>query len=348
MKKLISLSYSDKVLHWSREYPTIKGFRIDNKTSIAINQVILDNSGNIIRIPELLNKPCFGIPTAWLRHGRQKAIFNNSTKQYEHNSRCDICKVNPACKKVIRSRIRFTYAHKSTSTEKLKDWVFALGLKPGGFDNALKELREGTWTKIVHDLQSFDFSSVNDQIALDHSQKALIDSRVAAELNRKRDLRRRWKAKPLKNVIKTTQPISPSSKTANPAKKSQKAPELANRHDLNNLYGWLDEGREQRQAILIALQGAGGLPKYLSRLRPGFIDRYGAAWWGRELCRFRGWTINPSAVANAVEEHNRFPGQSQATLRQTFKDDLARIAKLEKVSAQNGGAAIWQRISLPP
>lgn len=299
-------------------------------------------------MPELLNKPCFGIPTAWLRHGRQKAIFNKNTKKYEHNSRCDICKVHNACMKVITSRIRFTYGHRSSKIEIFKKWHFAYGLEAGGFDNALKQFKVGVWTRIVHDLQSFDFSSVNDQIALDHSQKALVDSRIAAQLNRKRDLRRRWKAKAPKNVTLSTTPTLPSSRVANPAKGPKKALELASRQDLDKLYGWLDEGREQRQAILFALQGAGGLPRYLRLLRPGFIDRYGAAWWGRELCRFTGRTINPNAVANAVEAHNRFPGQSQATLRQTFKDDLARIAKLEKVSAQNGGATIWQRISLPP
>jgi len=335
-------------MHWSRDEPTIKGFRIDNKTSIASNQIRLDKVGNIIKMPELLNKPCFGVPTAWLRHGRKKAIFNKNTKQYEHNSRCDVCKVIPACKKVINSRIRWTYGHQSSKIEIFKKWKLELGLEHGGFDIALKQLKAGAWTQIVHDLQSFDFSSVNDQIALDNSQKALIDSRIAAELNRKRSLRRRWKAKSPKDVAKRTTPILPAPRTANPAKKTQKAPELASRQDLAKLYGWLDEGREQRQAILIALQEAGALPKYLSQMHPGFIDRYGAAWWGRELCRFRGWTINPNAVANAVTTHDRFPGQSQATLRQTFKADLERIARLEKVSAKNGGAAIWQRISLPP
>lgn len=348
MKTLLLLSYSDRVLHWSRDEPTTKGFRIDNKTSIASNQIRLDGAGNITKMPELLNKPCFGIPTAWLRHGRQKAIFNKNTKQYEHNSRCDICRVNLACKKVIKSRIRWTYGHQSSKIEIFRKWKFALGFELGGFDAAYKQLRAGAWTQIVHDLQSFDFSSVNDPIASDHAQKSWVDSRVTAQLNRKRDLRRRWRAKAPKDVTKSTTPTFPSSQIPNPAKKNQNVPELATRQDLNKLYGWLDEGREQRQAILIALRGAGGLPRYLRLLRPGFIDRYGAAWWGRELCRFRGWAINPSAVANAVVEHNKFPGQSQATLRQAFKDDLARIEKLEKVSAQNGGAAIWQRISLPP
>ena len=102
------LTWEEKILHWGKEKPWQtdgRSLRLPRVKEISVGHVLVEE-GHIRRMPVLIGRPCFGVPTAFLRHGGQNQFFNKRTGQWTL-SRCMRCEVRDACKFVAEERLSY-------------------------------------------------------------------------------------------------------------------------------------------------------------------------------------------------------------------------------------------------
>lgn len=312
LRELDLESYEEKSIRWSREHPVPPGVRLNNRTTVREFDVKTDDNGNIMRMPVLIGKPCFGIPAALLRHGRAQAQYVRRLKGRTHNSRCDRCKVSDACQKVVVERITTLELSDTKFRASFDAWEGADGLEEGGFQLATDKLGYGAWTLVQSPLRFAEFSSSNDESVSSCWKEAEADAATEAKRKSEWSVRDRWK----------------------------------NGKTLEKLCEGLDMGRAEREAILKAAFLATGQSS-LHGVRSESIQRHGAIWWGREFARLTGQALNPSRIARIAIENRRFTEQSHSVLRQAARADLARIRKLESDAAYNQGVPIWPKFRHP-
>lgn len=65
-------NYRDEVMTWGNQAPWKKlGIRVSHRVTFPASAVKRDGQGNILSMPLLPRKPCFGRPEAFFRHGRR-------------------------------------------------------------------------------------------------------------------------------------------------------------------------------------------------------------------------------------------------------------------------------------
>lgn len=89
----------EKLSYWGQEKPW-EGLRLPNKTIIISK--ISTIAGNVTSMPRLSGKPCFGVPTAWLRFGHEDSKF---IRKRWILSRCNKCLARQGCEKVSETRL---------------------------------------------------------------------------------------------------------------------------------------------------------------------------------------------------------------------------------------------------
>ena len=107
-------AYENLVFHWGHVDPWGKGegrIRLNRKTKFGAADVLTDGVGNIIAMPILLGKPCFGRPETFFRHGNRTLphTLPSGAKTRSVAHRCGACAVSgvrEACKKVSVERVR--------------------------------------------------------------------------------------------------------------------------------------------------------------------------------------------------------------------------------------------------
>lgn len=97
--RLESMGPIQTLSYWAGEKPW-EGLRLPNKTTIPPR--ITFNGGNVTWMPQLNGKPCFGVPTAWLRFGHEQRKYMQGRWIL---SRCEKCKARPGCERVSETRL---------------------------------------------------------------------------------------------------------------------------------------------------------------------------------------------------------------------------------------------------
>lgn len=314
LKRLELEPYTAKVLRWGGRDPIPEAVRLSNTAKFLPAHVKTDKAGNITRMPELTGKPCFGIPTAYLRHGRRRASYVPRLKERKHNSRCDRCKIRKACVKVVIERVKVVAQASSEFRQLLGVWSEAEGMEAGGFDRASEKLGKGHWTRMIHLLAEVDFSNSNDEHVAAHWDERCAEAEKKERNAKAAALRSAW----------------------------------AKGDRLEYLTDGLDAGARERAQALEDLLQSDSVPKYLKRFPIESVERVTTVWWGREFAMLTGKKENANAIATILRAQGRSLDKSQSVLRAAVKKDLEQyIPKLEANAKYNGGTAIWPKFQHP-
>ena len=305
------LSYEQKVINYARVGGHSGLSRMKSCNEILAKDIQTDGRGNIVNMPLLIGKPCFAIPTAYLRERCAPPILVN--KRFFPSSKCDKCKVRPGCHNVVVERAKIVDCLTGSLLSPLREWSDAGGVALYGFDKALERLGPKAWQRIGHAFQKISFVSSND-VAVnqfwDSEKERFAKLRKSAEVKR---LQQDWREG----------------------------------RSLTGLITGLHQGRDDRLTILLSILTVGPKPNYLARVYEDAGERIAAAWWAREFAKLTGGKENPNNIANILIGENMNLGISQSSLRSTVKQDLYRIKKLEAVAKYNGGVAIWPKFLHP-
>lgn len=302
--------YNVKVMKWSGKvaHPNIK--RMRNPIPLTVSDIQTDSNGNITDMPLLVGRPCFAIPTAYLRQRMASPKYVPNMQRMMPASKCERCKVRQACKAVTVERLRVAATQVPQLTPALRDWTSVGGFDLEGFEKALNILGEAGWRNVYFALQKVDFSSSND-LAVSAYWKDITE-KAYAKATRDR-LANGWK----------------------------------NGDETSKLISGLNQGRQERIASLAASISSASPPKYLRRYSPADVNRITAAWWGREYAKLTGKKVNSSSIARIIIETNLNYGIAHSSLRSSVKSDLEKIRKLEACTQYNGGQPIWPRFTHP-
>ncbi len=306
LRELFSLTPKQQVRYWAGHDPW-KGIRLDNSVEISVNGVLRDGDSNIIRMP-LLIKPCFGQPTAYVRHGGSQPIFHPRFGTVK--SRCMRCLAKEACERVAKARL--------TATPDIKNAYVRFGQAGGSF--GLKHPSECPTAQRQFDglvavmVSHGGFRSVNDDAAL-------------AELAGRESERKRRAAE--KKRLARRKAI----------KRGDFTPEFL---DL------LEHERKQREAQLVLATSWDGLPRNSDRMPVQSAQITADVWFVRECKQIRGEKVNPASIARSLTDNwpTTYPSSMFNTLRQRTKADLDRVATLERFVVKGFSDPIWPRFDL--
>lgn len=179
-------SYDQKIWRFSTERPytyRTKPIRVRNATTFSIQDIQISNDGNIEQMPELIGKPCFGIITAYLRHGAPEA-WSQKIKRLVP-SRCGRCEVRDACISVCNVRILAVPAIATAVVE----WNRKGGRSIFATPKSLHASR-GSWTKVVQVARTAGFTNSNDSEVIAHWDREQQKLHVEEEKARRRALRK--------------------------------------------------------------------------------------------------------------------------------------------------------------
>lgn len=288
---------------------------ISHAVEFLSQDVKTDDAGNIIDMPLLTRKPCFGRPERFVRGalelGRPYGDMDSYGKQLRSETRCDRCPVFAACMDVACERIESC----ASVSKRFHDWFDAteaadvqgkiLGPyrgKPGKLWNRFLDaiVDHGGWT------------SVNDaNVALYQQEKAKKD-RAKANATRKAA---RTRQKALRKG--TGKAITKNFLVALQSERDRRAAEL------------------QRSRVSTAA------PHWLKKMSVEGCERLCDVWHVTELLKRAGKKLTGENVAKIMIAQGNNYGLSQASLRtRVLQDRRERIAKLED---DRGGAPLWDR-----
>lgn len=306
LRELFMLSPAQQIRHWAGHDPW-EDMKLDNKTEVGVNAVLLDGDWNITRMPLLL-KPCFGQPTAFVRHGGHQPIRNPRFGVVP--SRCMRCKAKEACEQVAKRRVRATPEIKEAFI-RFDRAGGVYGLKnPSDCPTAERDFRGWVSALVTHG----GFKSSNDAAAL--AQLDVLEQAArAADAERNRLARR----------------------------KGIKSGDL----DADFL-ALMKREAEDRAASLTVASLWDGMPPKIAKIQNGSAAITADVWLVRECMLLRGQAINPSSVAHQLARLDaaKYPPAKHNSLRQRVGTDLARVELLERFVPKGHIAPIWPRFKL--
>lgn len=314
LANLDRMSYEKKLVRWKSASPTSKGVNLSSNISLRERQIRSDGFGNIWSMPELIGRPCFGIPTARLRHGYAKHRLIARMGKRIDTSRCSICKVRPCCMGVVKDRLKVAETLSDNLHSAMNKWRAAGGLEEEGFAKAYHRLGDRGWRAIWTALRDIPFTSSNDEAVAVH-----------------------WK-------IKIKEAFARKNRAFKKAEiQKRKEGDFNARRDLRWI---LDDERSVREKMLEERMSAADCPRYLKRLTRRSIERIGAVWWGQLYQINTAEKTNDSAIATTIIQHQQYTKQAHSSLRQAVHDDRKRIKKLESNAGYNGGVAVWPQLKI--
>ncbi len=159
-----------------------RAISIKNGVTFDATRIRVNRDGDIIRQPLLFGKPCFGVITAYLRHG-----VGHPTKEGQlakvSGSRCGRCGVREACIKVNQKRMLANF----NLSDAVRQWYAAGGSKL--FRGKELPSMLAPWANIVKQAIEADFKSVNDKRVVAYWAEQ-DDGFPAREAARKREIRK--------------------------------------------------------------------------------------------------------------------------------------------------------------
>ena len=306
-------SYFEKVVRYGHIGGHSKLARMRQCPVVLHQDIETDGAGNILKMPPLIGRPCFGIPTAYLRERCVPPKFVPALKVTMPTSKCIACNAQRACHAVIVERLSYVQSKSGTLVPLLQIWRDEGGFTLNCFQQALDKLGPAPWKNITYALQKFIFLSSNVQAINEY-----------------------WDAEEKRCV----------SVARSAAIRIVKA-EWRKGDSLSSLTAGLDIGGAERVALLQTILATAATPRYLTYVSAKSIDRIAFAWWGREYAKLTGKKDNPNSIAKILIAANLNLKICESSLRSSVKFDLLIIKKLEAQAKYNGGAPIWPKFSHP-
>jgi len=284
--------YSAKVVRWGGATPLPRKTRCRN-TKITVQDVRTDKLGNILQMPILIGRPCFGIPTALLKEKFKAARFVPALGSRVKTGRCNRCSSSHACAAVVSERLKIIAQGDPVFNRDLFKWNDAGGLQAEGFERAVSILGQPFWEKFCNSIAKKEFTSSNATHVQQHWAKLAHAEDKRQQAQKRKELSAAWR-------------------------NGDCWDELASRLDLL--------AHDRMLLLNEALDNSTAPFKRLPRVS---VARICTTWWGREFCRLTGRKINPSAIATCLIEQGRNHGKSHNVLRDAVHTDLTYIDRLE-------------------
>lgn len=185
VRDLDQLSYREKVRHWMRNDPwQPSGTRLRfNNPAVEPFRCVM-SQGNITTMSLLVGRPCFGIPTAFLRYKDEMKLVKGRGMQPA--SRCGTCKLRDQCDRVVRNRVLASPGLKTAYDE----WLLAEGPASFGKLNWQGSSAHRAWGRLCRAALDAPFTSSNDNEVVAH-YRALDEARLATDRLRQQRSRER-------------------------------------------------------------------------------------------------------------------------------------------------------------
>ncbi|KRA81222.1 hypothetical protein [Altererythrobacter sp. Root672] len=304
-EELEGLTPKAKIRHWAQGDPW-QGMRLSHTTDLGRNAVLMDTDWNIIRMPLLIGKPCFGQPTAFARHGGHQPLSHPRFGVVP--SKCMRCPVNDACENVAKKRLR--------ATRDIQEAFIAFERAGGGYGlrhptdcpRADREFQRLCLALVQHG----GFTSTNDAAVLNYYK----DERTQL---RERDADRKRKSR---------------RKAVGQGDLDDAFLEVLQLH------------RVWRVAQLRLLKRSGGLPKRIAGMPLSSAAITADAWHARVLLQLRKAKVNPSAIAHEMMVQSPKVYTNHNALRQRVPRDLLRVDLLERLPRPGSNDPVWPPFNL--
>jgi len=266
-----------------------------------------DGAGNVIDMPLLRDKWCFGRPEVYIRQiSRTKMRRFYWGEKEVAASRCGTCRITAACGKLAGERVDSSPSIRPA----LNQWGDFCKANGGG--RQFSGVAGRYWQTFLQALADHGpWSSSNDELLAKDEKHRLIERRKA-EAGRKR---------------------------------KERAEERAYRQSLNlpPTAQFVAAALLERDQRCARLEGAAGDPRYAPSIGKVTADNRKAtaaftadAWMVDTLLREHGKTSNPSTIAKAMIKIGRHQGKAYQTLRQRVANDLRRARDCER-----GSPSLW-------
>lgn len=292
MRRLDHLDYRHKLRHWLNDDAWEPGgLRLSFKNPSISRAATRMDRGNITRMPLLVGRPCFGIPTAFLRYRRHTRFVKG--RGHIPAGRCTRCNAFEACHRVVETRLR---AHPAID-EAWGEWLRYDG--PGAF---LRPDFKGShvrtlWAYLYRALDAHPFTSSND-------------AAVAAEYVR-RDTEEREKDRKRKAS----------------ARREARRHGVLDASDLARL----EQAVKDRRGRLSTASMHPDTPPVLEQVPQASIEDLLEVWLGREVLGRQRLKPNAPGIARWIVATGRRNGsKNHAALSSRVAKDLKRIEVFEQ------------------
>lgn len=293
IRKLDHLDYRAKLRHWLRSDAwNPHGARLRFLNPRVSRTAVSIDKGHITDLPPMIGRPCFGIPTAYLRYRDHRRYTKRAGLQPA--GRCQSCNSREACHWVVEQRLRSTDRLMQAWTE----WLQNDG--PASFQKAnfKTSYARRLWMALYRELNNHPFDSVNDASVSAHYQ---MQDQNAIEADRKRQATKRRNAR--------------------------RKGEL----DESDLALLEEAAKRRRLRISLALIHP-DCPKELSRLPSRSCQELVDVWLGREILRLEKNKPNAPSIARWIVATRRSnQSKNHAALATRVAKDLNRIDRFERL-----------------
>lgn len=297
-------------------------FEYNNLNVIHIHwrDVQTDGKGNVLDMPLLKSKQCFGRIEYRVRHGhedsRKPIPGRPDVKNEPKCSRCPIS-TKDSCDRLVAERIK--------SSPEIKVAMLAWRAACEDVENEPEPFVRG---KIYHERFTGDpfgylWQAVRFSIVNHGRFESSNDNAVEQQIKEARCRRRQNQAKSMR-ALRGKRRAELKAKQGPPPEEFVEA-------------AW-DECLK-RTAQLFAARDSTSAPRQLARLNDQGCELTAYAWFWAEICKFQWLPFRPAKLAAWLLEHDLAPGQTKANLKTRLKRDLERAVEIEA----NVYGAVWQR-----
>ena len=314
--RLERMSHAEKISYWRGERP----WKVDGANLKLVfkskpfppGHVHMDDHGNILRMPPLVNRPCFGQVTAYLRHGGNGHVFSPKTGGY-HPDRCARCPVAEACAFVCEKRLSCTPAIQ----ELYHEWKHRGGKQSSWPKSGRPGSASVVLPRLLDALKKHPFTSDNDGRVQKYYEER-IEEHQRRERERKRGER-------VKQAFLN-------------ARRGQLSPEV--KQVLHEQCIWRSKRYEEVQRLPLA-------PLSLRKRNGGTVIFDALVWMACKRIEFRGDRPNPSSCARELQKLGLEHGRTHNALRDKTGRSLKRIGLLEStpMPGDPSGDPVWPRFT---
>ena len=305
-------SYSSEVRRFGGPTPYVncegQKQNLDHSIKFSSEDLTTDGQGNVLDMPLLKRKPCFGRPERFVRGAwEQVPEWRNPSGQPNLRlTKCETCPVVFACSDVCMERIE--------SNPKIERAAVAW------FDatDGLADRNRFAGSRNTRLWESFLRA-----IILQGKWSNVNDARVSASQVQKtqdRDEKRRIDAKKKRRANRLKAPrIQPST------------PEFEDAVNAEN---------DRRLAVLLDLRSQSDVPRWISKLTERGCEQTVAVWRSQTTLVRAGHKATGEAIADWLLRHGQGQYAKSASLRTAVYRCLERVKKLEDTRAGN---PIWAK-----
>ncbi|WP_338504445.1 hypothetical protein V6R86_10750 [Sphingomonas kaistensis] len=310
LERLERLDHAQRIRHWTSAKPWA-GLRLPPIQKPFLAHRVKVDRGNITAMPLLVGRPCFGQPTAIMRHGGGARQWSPRSRSWVPD-RCARCAVSEACKYVAAERLRAT----PEIDDYYREWVHLGGREATWLNEGPPGTVALVYTKLIRLLTTqVEFTSVNDALVAAHYD-GLEEKRRTQEAERKRKER---------------------------AKKSE---ERAREGKFDEIV--LEELSGQMAWRYVAHRSAQAHPQGPSQIkRAKTASLFDArTWLAKTRLELRSISTNDSNISRELQAIGFEQHRPHGALRHAVRRALSRIDLLERTRLPGESSVIWPRFSM--